>query len=53
MRATVRAVVFMTTRAHMPDIPLPEGMDLLCYEDLIDGGDEPKKRGRPLKAPDE
>jgi fatty-acyl-CoA synthase len=40
VRATVRAVVFMTTRAHMPDIPLPEGMDLLCYEDLIDGGDE-------------
>ena len=40
VRASVRAVVFMTPRAHMPDIPLPEGMDLLCYEDLMDAGDE-------------
>ena len=40
VRASVRAVVFMTTRAHMPDIPLPEGMDLYCYEDLMEGGDE-------------
>jgi acyl-CoA synthetase (AMP-forming)/AMP-acid ligase II len=40
VRASVRAVVFMTARAHMPDIPLPEGMDLYCYEDLMAGADE-------------
>ena len=40
VRASVRAVVFMTAREHMPDIPLPEGMDLLCYEDLIAASDE-------------
>jgi fatty-acyl-CoA synthase len=37
---TVRAVVFMTERAHMPDIALPAGMDLLCYEDLMAEADE-------------
>jgi fatty-acyl-CoA synthase len=40
VRGSVRAVVFMTTRAHMPDVPLPEGMDLLCYEDLMADADE-------------
>ena len=35
VRASVRAVVFMTERAHMPDIALPEGMDLLCYEEIL------------------
>ncbi len=35
LRATLRAVVFMTERAHMPDIVLPEGMDLLCYEEIV------------------
>ncbi len=39
-RATVRAVVFMCDRAHMPDIALPEGMELLCYEELMDAADE-------------
>ena len=34
------AVVFMTNRASMPEIPLPPGMDLLCYEDLMDAADE-------------
>ncbi len=38
--ATVRAVVVMATRAEMPSLPLPPGMDLLCYEDLIDSADE-------------
>ena len=37
---TVRAVVFMTEPAHMPDIALPAGMALLCYEDLMDAADE-------------
>ena len=40
VRASVRAVVFMTERAHMPDIALPEGMDLLCYEELMAAADE-------------
>jgi acyl-CoA synthetase (AMP-forming)/AMP-acid ligase II len=40
MRGSVRAVVFMTERAHMPDIALPEGMDLLCYEELMAASDE-------------
>ena len=35
VRASVRAVVFMTERANMPDIALPEGMDLLCYEEIL------------------
>ena len=35
LRARLRAVVFMTERAHMPDIALPEGMDLLCYEEIL------------------
>ncbi len=35
----VRAVVFMCDRAHMPDIALPAGMGLLCYEDLMDAAD--------------
>jgi fatty-acyl-CoA synthase len=35
IRATVRAVVFMCDPEHMPDIPLPEGMDLLCYETIL------------------
>jgi fatty-acyl-CoA synthase len=33
----VRAVVFMTDAAHMPDVTLPAGMDALCYETLIAG----------------
>jgi fatty-acyl-CoA synthase len=30
----------MTERAHMPDIALPEGMELLCYEELMAASDE-------------
>ncbi len=37
---TVRAVVVMTEPALMPDIALPAGMRLLCYEDLIAAADE-------------
>jgi acyl-CoA synthetase (AMP-forming)/AMP-acid ligase II len=40
VRQLVRAVVFMAERAHMPDIALPAGMDLLCYEELMDAADE-------------
>ncbi len=40
VRGTLRAVVFMTERAHMPDIALPEGMELLCYEELMAAADE-------------
>jgi 3-(methylthio)propionyl---CoA ligase len=36
----VRSVVFMTDTAHMPDVPPPAGMDLLCYEDLMAAADE-------------
>jgi fatty-acyl-CoA synthase len=38
--ASVRAVVIMTDATHMPDISLPPGMDLLCYEDLMAASDE-------------
>jgi fatty-acyl-CoA synthase len=37
---TVRAIVLMTGRDEMPDLPLPAGMELLCYEELIDAGDD-------------
>jgi fatty-acyl-CoA synthase len=37
---SVRAVVMMTEPALMPEIPLPAGMRLLCYEDLVAGADE-------------
>ncbi len=40
VRAKLRAVVFMTERTHMPDIALPEGMELLCYEELMEAADE-------------
>ena len=40
VRKTVRAVVFMTDRAHMPEVALPEGIDLLCYEELMAAADE-------------
>jgi len=36
----LRAVVFMCAAEHMPDIQLPQGMDLLCYETLMDQSDE-------------
>ena len=37
---SVRAVVFLCDRAAMPDIALPAGMALLCYEDLMAAADE-------------
>ena len=40
VRANLRAVVVMAERAHMPDLALPEGMELLCYEELMAAADE-------------
>ena len=40
LRSKLRAVVFMADRAHMPDMALPEGMDLLCYEELMAAADD-------------
>ncbi len=37
---TVRAVVMMTDRANMPDVALPSGIPLLCYEDLMEAADD-------------
>ncbi len=37
---SVRAVVMLCEAAEMPDIPLPPGMALLCYETLMDQADE-------------
>ncbi len=36
----VRAVVMLTDPAHMPDIALPGGMRLLCYDELLDAADD-------------
>jgi fatty-acyl-CoA synthase len=36
---SVRAVVFLCEAAQMPNVALPPGMDLLCYETLIDAAD--------------
>ncbi len=36
----VRAVVFMCDRSSMPDLALPPGMDLLCYEELMQAADD-------------
>jgi acyl-CoA synthetase (AMP-forming)/AMP-acid ligase II len=38
--ATVRAVVMMTGDATMPDLALPAGMRLLCYETLMAAADD-------------
>ena len=38
--ASVRAIVFMCAPAEMPSLSLPPGMDLLCYETLMDASDE-------------
>ncbi|MSP30823.1 MAG: long-chain fatty acid--CoA ligase, partial [Acetobacteraceae bacterium] len=37
---TVRAVVLMTDAANMPDLALPAGMLLHCYEDLMTAADD-------------
>jgi 3-(methylthio)propionyl---CoA ligase len=37
---TLRTVVVMTDAASMPDIALPAGMNLLCYETLLAAQDE-------------
>ncbi|MGO1118805.1 3-(methylthio)propionyl-CoA ligase [Rhodovibrionaceae bacterium A322] len=36
----VKAVVMMTDEAHMPSISLPDGMELLCYETLMEAADD-------------
>jgi fatty-acyl-CoA synthase len=40
LAGTVRAVVMMTTPETMPDLALPSGMRLLCYDALLDAADE-------------
>ena len=40
LAASVRTVVMMTDRAHMPDLTLPAGIRLLCYDELIEAADE-------------
>jgi fatty-acyl-CoA synthase len=37
---SVRAVVMLTDSTGMPEIELPAGMRLLCYDDLLDAADE-------------
>jgi len=37
---SARAVVMLTEPAHMPDIALPPGMRLLCYDDLLAAADD-------------
>ncbi len=37
---SVRAVVMLTDLAHKPEIALPAGMRLLCYDDLIAADDD-------------
>jgi fatty-acyl-CoA synthase len=36
----VRAIVMLTDRANMPRIPLPAGMQLLCYDELTEAADD-------------
>ncbi len=36
----VRAVVMMTDAANMPEVTLAPGMQLLCYDTLMDGSDD-------------
>ena len=36
----VRGIVFMCDRANMPTVALPAGMQLLCYEELMDAADD-------------
>jgi fatty-acyl-CoA synthase len=38
--ASVKAVVVMTDRAHMPEVSLPAGMEVLCYEELLETADD-------------
>jgi fatty-acyl-CoA synthase len=40
LAGTLQAVVFLCDRAHMPEIALPEGMALLCYEELLAAADD-------------
>ncbi len=40
LNGSVRAVVMLCSRAEMPDLPLPGGIALLCYEDLMAAADE-------------
>jgi fatty-acyl-CoA synthase len=36
----VQAMVMLTDAAHMPDIALPPGMRLLCYDELVASADD-------------
>ena len=38
--ASVRTIVLMTERAHMPDLALPPGMALLCHDELVEAEDD-------------
>lgn len=40
VKDVVKAVVVLTDRDHMPDAALPDGMDLLCYEELLAAADD-------------
>jgi fatty-acyl-CoA synthase len=40
LTGTLRAVVVMTDASAMPELSLPAGMRLCCYEDLMDAADE-------------
>jgi fatty-acyl-CoA synthase len=40
LAGSVRAVVMLCERAELPALPLPAGIDLLCYEDLMAAADE-------------
>ena len=40
IKAGVRAIVFMCDPAEMPQMALPAGMDLLCYESLMAESDD-------------
>ena len=37
---TVRAIIYMTDPAHMPDQTLPPGIQLLCYDTLMEAADD-------------
>jgi acyl-CoA synthetase (AMP-forming)/AMP-acid ligase II len=38
--STLRGIVFLCHPAEMPSIAMPAGMDLLCYETLMEAADE-------------
>ncbi|MBV9249129.1 MAG: AMP-binding protein, partial [Acetobacteraceae bacterium] len=40
VRDTVRSVIMMTDAGHMPEVTLAPGMQLLCYDALMDSADD-------------